>query len=202
MKLPMKQRKKQPDVTRQSILQAAGEEFALHGYSGTGLGAIVLRSSLTKGALFHHFPDKRSLAAVWINENLASGIGAEWVEPLSGIGTLDALRAFCRTRCMEIRSDDFPSILVSLAAECSPDPVLGPALAGVHATWRAAIVGVLDRGKAGGWIHRSIQPATEAAFLVSAFCGFTIAAKCSPDEGTRRSAAAALEAYLETLRAQ
>jgi hypothetical protein len=110
------------------------------------------------------------------------------------------MKVFCRTRCLEIRFDDAPSILVSLAAECSSDPVLGPALASVHSAWRAAIAGLLDRGKADGWIHRSIQPAAEAAFLVSAFCGFTIAAKCSPDEGTRRSAA--LEGYLETLRAQ
>jgi AcrR family transcriptional regulator len=196
----MKQRKKQPDVTRQAILHATGEEFALHGYSGTGLGAIVSRSELTKGALFHHFSDKRSLAATWVFENLTSGIGSIWGEPLSEIGSLDAMKAFCRTRSLEIRSDDAPSILVSLAAECSSDPVLGPALASVHSAWRAAIAGLLDRGKADGWIHRSIQPAAEAAFLVSAFCGFTIAAKCSPDEGARRSAA--LEGYLETLRAQ
>lgn len=198
----MKQRKKQPDVTRQAILQAAGEEFALHGYSGTGLGAIVSRSGLTKGALFHHFPDKRSLAAVWIQEHLGSGLGVVWVTPLSAIGSLDALRSFCRARCLEIRPDDAVSVLVSLAAECSADPLLGAALAGVHAAWNAAIAGLLERGKADGWIHRSIQPATEAAFLVSAFCGFTIAAKCSPEEGTRRAAAAALEGYLETLRAQ
>ena len=67
----MKQRKKQPLVTRQLILNAAGEDFATHGYSGTGLGSIVSKSGLTKGALFHHFPDKRALALAWISGDLS-----------------------------------------------------------------------------------------------------------------------------------
>jgi len=67
----MKQRKKQPERTRRTILEATGAEFSRHGYSGSGLGAIVTRSELTKGALFHHFTDKRALALGWIEELLA-----------------------------------------------------------------------------------------------------------------------------------
>ena len=77
----MKQRKKQPALTRQAILNAAGVEFSRHGYAGTGLGAIVGRADLTKGALFHHFADKQALAVAWVGENLAAAIrtGAELI---------------------------------------------------------------------------------------------------------------------------
>jgi len=70
----MKQRKKQPVVTRQLILDAAGAAFSSQGYSGAGLGPIVSETGLTKGALFHHFRDKRALALAWISDDLAGAI--------------------------------------------------------------------------------------------------------------------------------
>ena len=199
----MKQSKKQPEKSRQAILEAAGAEFCRHGYSGSGLGSIVMGSGLTKGALFHHFPDKRTLASAWIGEHLAGAIRTVWIEPLEAVGSLDGLRALYRACCMALQPGDASSALVSLAAETAAgDVVLGAALKMVFADWLAAIAAVLERGKADGWIHRSIQPAVEASFLVSAFSGFTVTTKCSPDESTRRTCATAVEAYLETLRAQ
>jgi AcrR family transcriptional regulator len=198
----MKQRKKQPIQTRQAILAAAGAEFAAHGYAGSGLGSIVSTAGLTKGALFHHFPDKQKLAAAWIAENLAPAISERWIQPLESIVSLEGLRAFGRLRCLELQAGDAASALVSLAAECAPDSVLGASLENVFRIWREAVAALIERGKVEGWIHRSIQPAVEAAFLVSAFSGFTVTTRCSPDEGSRRTCATALEGYLETLRAQ
>lgn len=199
----MQQRKKQPVLTRRAILDAAGAEFSRHGYSGTGIGAIVASAGLTKGALFHHFPDKRALAAAWIGEDLREAHRGTWIEPLEAIGSLDGFRMFCRARCLEILPDDAASALVSLAAEtATQDSVLGEVLGGVFEEWRQAIAALIERGVAGGWIYRSIQPAMEAAFLVSTFSGFTVIAKTSPDESMRRTCATALEGYLETLRPQ
>jgi TetR/AcrR family transcriptional repressor of nem operon len=199
----MKQRKKQPVQTRKAILAAAGAEFSLNGYAGSGLIPIVMRAELTKGALFHHFPDKRALAAAWISEELAAAMQILWIEPLENISTLDSLRTLCRTRCLEVRPGDATSTLVALAAEtAAADAVLAVALESVFTAWRTAISGLIERGKSASWIHRSIQPATEAEFFVSLFSGFTVTTQCSPDEAARRNCATALEAYLETLRAQ
>lgn len=202
MKSPVKPRKKQPERTRLAILEAAGSAFALHGYAGTGLGLIVSRAELTKGALFHHFPDKRTLAASWIREILSAAMEAFWIAPLEPINSLEALRTLCRSRCLELQPGDAVSTLVALTAETAADPVLGEALKNVFVAWRTAIGSLLERGKAEGWIHRSIQPAIEAAFLVSAVSGFSVTIACSPDESTRRTCATAVEGYLETLRAQ
>jgi AcrR family transcriptional regulator len=199
----MKQRKKQPERTRQVILEAAGAEFSRNGYAGSGLGSIVARSELTKGALFHHFTDKRALALGWIGEILAPEIEERWTAPLNAIRSLDALRSFCRTRCLELSPGDEISALAALSAETSAsDETLGAALEKIFADWREAVAALLDRGKAEGWIHRSIQPAAESAFVVSAFAGFSITTGTRTDEGIRRTCASALEGYLETLRAQ
>jgi AcrR family transcriptional regulator len=198
----MKQRKKQPVQTRQAILAAAGSEFARHGYAGTGLGAIVSSAGLTKGALFHHFADKQTLATAWAAENLAPSINERWMQPLEAIVSIDGLRSFCRSRCLELEAGDEVSALVSLAGECDPASALGGALAEVFRSWRDGVAALIERGKSEAWIHRSIQPAVEAAFLVSAFSGFSVTTRCSPDEGSRRVCATAMEGYLETLRVQ
>ncbi len=199
----MRQRKKQPERTRRVILEAAGAEFSKHGYSGSGLGAIVTRAEMTKGALFHHFTDKRALALGWIDELLATEIVECWIAPLQDIGSLDALRAFCRARCLELAPGDAISALVSLSAEtAAADETLGTAFERIFTHWREAVAALLERGKVEGWIHRSIQPAAEAVFMVSVFAGFSITTGTRPDEGIRRTCASALEGYLETLRAQ
>ena len=160
-------------------------------------------ADLTKGALFHHFPDKKSLAAAWIGDSLATSIRDLWVTPLAALGTLDALRSLCRARCLELEPGDATSALVALTAEtAATDPRLGAALERIFAGWRAAVAGLLERGQADGWIHPSIQPAGEAVFLVASIAGFSVTTRCHPDESIRRTCATAVEGYLETLRAQ
>ena len=190
----MKQRAKQPARTRQAVVDAAGEEFSRHGYAGSSLGAIVARAELTKGALFHHFPDKQALAAAWIGESLAASVRESWVTPLAEVASLDALRVLCRSRCLDLRPGDGLAALVALTAETATTvPVLSEALATILMGWREAVAGLLDRGQAGGWIHRSIQPAVEAGFLVATFCGFSVTTAVAADEGTRRACATAVE---------
>ena len=199
----MKQRKKQPIQTRQAILDAASLEFSQQGYAGASLGRIVTSAGLTKGALFHHFPDKQSLAAAWISERLGAEILQLWISPLSTVDSLDSLMNFCRVRCKDLTPSDATSALVAVAAElASRDDLLGATLEHVFYNWRFAFAGALERGRLTGWIHPSIKPETEAALFVSAFAGFTVTLKTSRTQDTRTSFIAALEAYLETLRAQ
>ncbi len=184
------------------LLAAAGEELARYGYSGTGVGAIVERAGLTKGALFHHFPNKQALVAAWIGENLGAALEGLWLGPLGGLDSLDGLRLLCRARCLSLESGDALSTLVALTAETAGhDAVLGAALENLWAGWRAAVAGVMERAKAGGSMHRSIQAAVEAALLVASFAGFSVMSRGKSDEGLRRTCATALDGYLETLRA-
>jgi AcrR family transcriptional regulator len=49
--------------THALVLDAAAEEFAAHGFAGTNLQLVALRTGLTKGALYGHFASKAALAA-------------------------------------------------------------------------------------------------------------------------------------------
>lgn len=199
----MNQRKKQPQLTRAALLDAAGEEFSRKGYEGAGLGGVVARAGLTKGALFHHFPDKRGLARAWLDERLGQAVAAWWITPLAQADTLESLRHLCRERLGEMAPGDATCVLGALAAERrAADDLLGSALENILAAWRAAVAGVLERGKDAGRIHRSIRPAAEAAFFVALIIGVAVTANSPGNAETRRACLNSLEDYLETLRSQ
>jgi AcrR family transcriptional regulator len=56
------------EVTRRKILNAAIEVFGEVGYAAAGWGTIIERTGMTKGALYHHFDSKESLASAIIEE--------------------------------------------------------------------------------------------------------------------------------------
>lgn len=198
----MEKRKRQPDVTRARILEVAGGEFVRSGYAASGLGGIVERAGLTKGALFHHFADKRALGLAWVSELVADGMRVDWVDPMADLVSLDGMKAFCRARLTAMSADDALAGLVLMAAEMGGvDDAMAAAVEEVFEFWRGGFAELLERGKEAGWIHRSIQPAVEAPFLVSMFSGFSIGMRLPSADATRRAGLMALDGYLETLRA-
>lgn len=60
------------EATRRKILDAAIDVFAEVGYAAAGWNAIIDRTGMTKGALYHHFDSKESLASSIIDEGSAA----------------------------------------------------------------------------------------------------------------------------------
>lgn len=56
------------ETTRQKILDAAIDLFGEVGYAAAGLGEIIERAGMTKGALYHHFDSKEALATAIIEQ--------------------------------------------------------------------------------------------------------------------------------------
>jgi AcrR family transcriptional regulator len=56
------------ETTRQKILNAAIDLFSEVGYAAAGLGEIIERAGMTKGALYHHFDSKEALATAIIEQ--------------------------------------------------------------------------------------------------------------------------------------
>jgi AcrR family transcriptional regulator len=80
------------DATRARLVSAARALFAKRGYASVGTEEIVRQAKLTRGALYHHFDDKRDLFRAvheQIEGELTDAIAAE----LAGAGTDDPIEA-------------------------------------------------------------------------------------------------------------
>jgi AcrR family transcriptional regulator len=65
-------RQARSEATRRKIIAAAVDLFNEIGYPATGLGDIIERAEMTKGALYYHFDSKESLATAIIEEASAN----------------------------------------------------------------------------------------------------------------------------------
>ena len=88
-------RAERADATRGLLLAAAQELFAERGYAAVGTEEVVRRAGVTRGALYHHFRDKRDLfRAVYeqVEEGVIASIARE-MEAASSTGPWELLLA-------------------------------------------------------------------------------------------------------------
>jgi AcrR family transcriptional regulator len=74
----MATREERAEATRAQLLDVAAELFASRGYAAVGTEDVVRQAGLTRGALYHHFADKRELfAAVHerVEQELVAALG-------------------------------------------------------------------------------------------------------------------------------
>jgi AcrR family transcriptional regulator len=65
-------RQARSEATRRKIITSAVDLFNEIGYPAAGLGDIIERAQMTKGALYYHFDSKESLATAIIEEGSAN----------------------------------------------------------------------------------------------------------------------------------
>jgi AcrR family transcriptional regulator len=77
------QREEQAAATRAELLRVARELFAARGYAAVGTEEIVRAAHVTRGALYHHFADKRDLFRA-VHNQLAEELLAQIVAQTAG----------------------------------------------------------------------------------------------------------------------
>ena len=70
--------------TRAELMRVARELFAERGYAGVGTEEVVARANVTRGALYHHFTDKKDLFRA-VHEQLEEELVASIGEQIAGI---------------------------------------------------------------------------------------------------------------------
>jgi AcrR family transcriptional regulator len=56
------------EETRATLIATARKVFAEHGYADTSMDDLTARAGLTRGALYHHFGDKKGLLAAVVEQ--------------------------------------------------------------------------------------------------------------------------------------
>lgn len=204
-------RTRDPEGTRERLVNAAFEEIFRHGYQGTGLDTILATAGVTKGALYHHFADKAELAHAVIDEVIRGLTLERWTgplaryegDPISGIQlVLDiAATEFCDERSADKVELGCP--LNNIAQEMSPlDERFRRRVAVVFETWIESFAQALERGRADGTVRRDIDARKVATFVVSSIEGSFGLAKNAKSAPLLRENFEVLAEFLDTLRAR
>jgi AcrR family transcriptional regulator len=192
-------RAEQSGATRTALLEAAHELFAERGYAGVGTEEIVQRAKVTRGALYHHFRDKRDLfRAVHeaVEAELARTIGEQMAEDAPP-DAFAALRTGVRTfldACTDpsmarIALVDAPSVLGWREwREIDERHGLGLVALGLRGAMDA---GTIDEQPVRALSHLLLGAMGEAGMLI---------ANAEDPQGTREEVEPALLALLDGLR--
>jgi AcrR family transcriptional regulator len=200
-------RTREPEQTRQKILRSAFNEIYRRGFQSASIDRIVSDAGVTKGALYHHFPDKASLGYAVVDDVIRGHLLARWLGPLEEEAgdPLAALQHAFRVRGKEVQQHEVElgCPLNNLAQEMSPlDEEFRARIEAVFDAWRDGFASTIERAKAAGSVREDVDSRNVAAFLVAAAEGSFGVAKNARSLEMFRANMELLAEYLETLRAR
>jgi AcrR family transcriptional regulator len=188
----------QGEATRAALLTAARELFTERGYAGVGTEEIVQRAAVTRGALYHHFDDKKDLFRA-VHELVEAEVVGAVAKRMAGA------------------SDPYELLTTGVAAYLGvcTDPTItritlvdAPSVLGWE-EWREVdmrhglglVIAGLEGGMAAGVLHR--QPVRPLAHLMLGAIGEAgmMIANAEDPAATRAEVEPALLGVLEGLRA-
>ena len=117
-----KRKFRDPERTRERLLQAAFREVFRYGFQSAGIDTILSATGVTKGALYYHFENKEALGYAIVEEIVAKLTGDRWMLPLQRSKDKDPIDALIGiVRAIPHRPKDVKSgcPLVNLTQEMS-----------------------------------------------------------------------------------
>jgi AcrR family transcriptional regulator len=197
---------KQPDVTRDKILDAAFGEIHRRGFQAASIANILAKTGLTKGALYHHFPAKQDLGLAVIDEVIREGLDAMVFAPLRE--TADPVATLCEVIRRKAEKATAESValgcpLNNLMQEMSPlEPEFKRQLMAILKAWQNVVTEALQRGQKQGRVRKDVDCRAAALFIVSAYEGCIGIAKNLQSVKEFRLCMAQLEDYVQGLLAR
>ncbi|NOR72163.1 MAG: TetR family transcriptional regulator [Methylomarinum sp.] len=193
-----------PENTRNRIIQAAFQEMHKHGYQGMRIDKVLKNTDLKKGAMYHHFPSKQVLGYAVLEERIQKRITEIWITPLKTYtDPLEGIHSLF-VKLDEEWSDDFFNLgcpLNNLAQEMSPiDEGFRTRIETFFKYWKTAISEALEKGQQQGIVDKAINHDDCAQFILCALEGTLGMVKNHQSKAVFYSCGRELERYLNSLR--
>lgn len=198
-------RSRNPDETRERLLDAAMQEIHLHGFQAASLSRILEDTGLTKGALYHHFPTKQALGYAVVEERLTTFIHEIWIDPLSQYtDPVEGIKAVI-VDAKQVMGDEvllhLGCPLNNLAQEMSSiDEGFRSRVHDVYMMWHRSIVEALSRGQGAGIVRGEMDCNSVAMFIIATIEGTVGIAKNAQKQDILKINMRALFEYLDALK--
>jgi TetR/AcrR family transcriptional regulator, transcriptional repressor for nem operon len=180
-----RRRLRDPQRTRERLVQAAFREVFRYGFQSAGIDTILAATNVTKGALYHHFESKEALGYAVIEEIIAEITSERWMRPLqqsTDKNPIDTLIGIVRSLPVGPKDVKAGCPLVNLTQEMSLlDEQFRKRLEKIFQSWQEEIAVVLRRGQSEGTVRRDLIPEETASFLMSMVEGYEVLAKNAQD---------------------
>ena len=200
-----KRRQRDPQRTRERLLQAAFQEVYRSGFQSAGLDTILAASGVTKGALYYHFGSKEALGYAIIEEIVAKLTSDRWMLPLQQSKDKDPIDALIGiVQAIPHRPSDVKCgcPLVNLAQEMSQlDEQFRKRLERIFRAWQKGIAATLRRGQSQRTVRRDLVPEEAASFLIAMVEGYEVLAKNAQDVKVWNVGIGNIVGWLNSLRA-
>jgi TetR/AcrR family transcriptional regulator, transcriptional repressor for nem operon len=199
-----KRRLRNPERTRERLLQAAYREVYRYGFQNAGIDTILAATNVTKGALYYHFESKEALGYAIIEEIIAKLTHDRWMLRLQQNKDKDPIDALIGiVRAIPGRPGDVRKgcPLVNLAQEMSQlDEQFRKRLERIFHAWQEGIAVTLRRGQSQGTVRRDLVPEEAASFLVAMVEGYEVLAKNAQDARVWNAGIKNIVGWLKSLR--
>ncbi|HKS73249.1 MAG TPA: TetR/AcrR family transcriptional regulator [Terriglobales bacterium] len=191
-----------PERTRERLLQAAFREVYRSGFQSAGLDTILAAAGVTKGALYHHFGSKQALGYAIVEEIIAPDTRGQWLDPLEKADDpIDVLIGAVQGLSVQPEAVRGGCPLINLAQEMSPlDAGFRQRLATIIRNWQDGVAAALLRGQKHGKVRRDLEPAQAAGLLIAMVEGYGSLAKNAQDEKVMKAGIKNIVGWLQSLR--
>jgi AcrR family transcriptional regulator len=168
------QRQRDPERTREEILDVALAEFARNGYAGARVDEIAARTRTTKRMLYYYFTSKEQLYIAVLERAYSTARDAERQLDVDHLDPVSAIRTLAELTFDHHEShQDFISLVAIENIHRAEFIVRSPALAELNTPAVAVIARILDRGRETGVFPRQVE-AIDVHMMISAFCFFRV----------------------------
>lgn len=197
-------RVRDPDATRQKLLDAAFGEIRRAGFGGASINNILENSGSTKGALYHHFSGKAKLVNAVIEECLPGYVDEVWLDDLEDA---DDILPVLMEQVDRLGGENAPSLLeggcplARLASGAGElDENLRKRIDGVYRYWRRGLASHIGKAQFNKTVRTDVEPSAVAEFLIAALHGFLTRPPALRNLETQDSFAREFARYLNNLR--
>jgi TetR/AcrR family transcriptional regulator, transcriptional repressor for nem operon len=193
-----------PQQTRERLLQTAFQEIHAHGFQGMRVDEVLRKSGLQKGAFYHHFGSKAELGQAVLEEQIAPLIESLWLEPLDGIK--DPVAEF--PLFLDLLEQHLPKAMLehgcplnNLAQEmASQDENFRQRIDKMFNHWLDGLEVMFERAKHEGYVRENVKSRDVARFVLAVVEGCIGIIKVNHSLEQWAACRSQITDYLSTLR--
>ncbi|TFB53414.1 ScbR family autoregulator-binding transcription factor [Cryobacterium sp. Sr3] len=165
-------------ATRDAILLGAASVFEEVGYGNASISQVADRASVTKGALYFHFPSKQALAIAVISAQHALVTDAAAEITAADNSALESMILMCGSFARQLVSDPIVRAGIRLTLEAA---AFGHLVQEPYEDWIRSMSELAALAQLQGDLHPSLDTDKLARYIVASFTGVQMVSEVLTD---------------------